>query len=104
MSDLDQNRSMLNPTDVAAMGATGQIRPDMTVREFLESQGVDVEGPVQQLRDLAGKQTQTATALGKARVMGAQRPAPRMGAPATPAQPAPARPPQGGGLQRLMGR
>ena len=35
--------SVLNPTDIAVKSARGDLRADMTIREFYESIGLDVD-------------------------------------------------------------
>ena len=98
-----QNRSMLNPTDVAAMKQEGGLQAGMSVREFLGRFGVDVDGPVEQLTKLAQKQGQNANVLtkmqniaGQPGAMGSKMGPPGMGSPA------PQGPPSAGGLQGLM--
>ena len=82
-------KSLLNPADAASQAQSGQIRPNMTVRDFLGSQGVDVDGPVSQLVKFAQGQVQNANPLNK---LGQQGGAP--GATPRPAAP----PPRPGGL------
>lgn len=55
-------RSPLNPTDMAAMQEQGpQIDPERTtVRQILEMQGIDVDGPVMQLEKLMSQQVHNA--------------------------------------------
>ena len=66
-----RNMSALNPNDAAVMGASGQFTPDMTVRDYLTKMGVDVDGPVTQLVDMAKKQMANANPLNKMRSMAA---------------------------------
>lgn len=56
---------MLNPVDLAAMKQEGVARPGMTVRDFMQKMGIDVDGPIEQLTKFGQKQTQNASALGK---------------------------------------
>lgn len=64
-SNLEANRSVANPTDLAAMQQNGQIGGDMSVRQFLENLGIDVEGSAQQLVELQKKHMQNASPTGK---------------------------------------
>jgi len=59
------NRSMLNPTDLAAMKTEGAAGSGTTVRDFLGKMGIDVDGPVDQLTKFANKQLGNASAMGK---------------------------------------
>ena len=104
VANMEQNRSMLNPADATMMMQEGKIRPDMTVREFLQStMGVDVDGPVTQLIEASKKQLQNRTAIGKAANMaGPQGPQGRPGRPAF-VQPGQGGPPPGG-LDEMMGQ
>lgn len=62
---VEKNRSILNPTDAATMGARGQMDPNMSIRDWLGQFGVDVEGPVVQLQQFMKKQSQNANPLTK---------------------------------------
>ena len=58
--------SMFNPTDVAAKAAMGDVRPDMTVGEFLQRNfGVSPDDPVQKLVEATKQQMQNRTMAGK---------------------------------------
>ena len=94
------NMSVFNPTDIAMMGQNGVLRPDMTVRQYLETVGIDVDGPVTQFRDAANDQMQKADGGNKMKAIGG---APGMGQ--APQQPRPqqGRPPQGRGVADLLG-
>lgn len=70
-SPMMKNLSVLNPKDANLMANSGQFSPDMTVRDFLSQQGVDVDGPVTQLVELAKKQTANANPMNKMRNMAA---------------------------------
>jgi len=66
-SPLEKNLSVFNPTDAALMGVSGKMSPNMTVRDFLAQQGIDVEGPVTQLVQLAQKHAENANPMNKMR-------------------------------------
>lgn len=70
-SPMMKNLSVLNPKDANLMANSGQMSPDMSVRDFLAQQGVDVDGPVTQLVDLAKKQASNANPMNKMRNMSA---------------------------------
>lgn len=96
---LTQNRSMLNPGDMAMASAEGSIGQGMTVGQWFEQMGIKWETPVTEALEKIKMQSQNATGLGKAQSMAGGAPAPPMpppggGAPAGP-------PPQG--LDGLMG-
>jgi hypothetical protein len=69
MSDVERaieaQKSVLNPTDVAMMKQDGELRPDMSVRDYLGKMGVDVDGPVTQLLDALKGQREKANPLNK---------------------------------------
>ena len=48
------NKSLFNPADASLMKQSGEISQDMTVRDFMQTMGIDVDGPVTQLFDAAG--------------------------------------------------
>ena len=105
VANMEQNRSMLNPADAAMSLQEGKIRPDMTVREFLQTNmGIDVDGPVTQLIEASKKQLQNRTAIGKAANMsqGGPPPGPVGRPPAVPPQRGMG-PPGLGGLMEEMG-
>lgn len=91
---MEQNRSLLNPTDAAAMAQQGKIRGDMSVRELFANLGIDVDGPATQLIKFSQKQMENAKMGKKMQSMAAARPAPEPPA-GGPAQGGP--PPGGGG-------
>lgn len=62
---LEENKSFFNPTDLAGMAGKQEITPDMTIRQFFESQGMDVEGPITQLVEWQKSQMQKADPLNK---------------------------------------
>jgi hypothetical protein len=94
------------------MGASGQVSPDMTIRDFFQKQGIDVDGPVTQLVDFAKKQVANANPLTKMRNIAADTSLKPGGGPPTmpgvkPMQAPPSQPgPQGmeGLLNRLGGK
>jgi hypothetical protein len=107
-SAVDKNLSMLNQGDVALQMASGQITPDMTIRDFFKGKGIDVDGPLSQLMDFMGKQKENANPINKMRNIAADTALQRGGGPQTqpgvkpmvapPVQPAPA------GMEGLMNR
>lgn len=67
MKNFENNRSILNPTDGAAMRQQGQLRPDMSVGEYMENVfGVRWEDPLQKLIESSKRQLQNRTGIGKA--------------------------------------
>jgi hypothetical protein len=109
---VEKNLSVFNPTDAALMGSSGKMSPNMTVRDFLAQQGVDVEGPVTQLVELAKRQVGNADPMTKMRNISADASLKPGGQPQTmpgvkpmvapPGQPAPAG--MEGLLNKLGGR
>jgi hypothetical protein len=67
LQNIKQNRSVLNPMDATMMAQEGAISPDMTIAQFLQQEGIDVNGPVSQLQQFAKKQVQNANPMTKAR-------------------------------------
>lgn len=104
MSDIDatlrQNRSVMNPADLAMMKEEGEITPDMTIRDYFAKLGVDVDGPVVQLVELGKSQMQKANPLNK---MQAIAKGPRMGQPqGQPPTMQPQAPPEAAGMGGLL--
>jgi len=97
-SRVQQNQSVLNPTDLSMMVQDGKLRPDMTVTDFLQSIGIDPAGPVTQLIQAMHQQSQMASPVDKMRAIAGGQPG---GMPQ--GQPAQSGPPQGGGLRGLLG-
>jgi hypothetical protein len=107
-SPVSKNMSMANPMDAAMMGASGQVTPDMTIRDFFKQQGVDVDGPVTQLVEMAKKQMANANPMTKMRNIAADTALQKGGQPSTmpgvkpmvapPGQPSPA------GIEGLLGK
>lgn len=99
-SAMEQARSPFNPTDMAYAKSRGEVRPDMTIGQFMESQfGVKWDDPLQIAAQKMGKKVETASPVGKMKAMarGGQTPPPADGAQQ------PMRKPQGG-LDALMGQ
>lgn len=93
--------SVFNPTDMAAKVATGDVRPDMTVGEFLQRNfGVSPNDPVQKLVQATKGQIENRTMAGKMGAPQAQRPQPRPAMPTPQPQPTPNR----GSLDSLVNR
>lgn len=94
---IEANRSVLNPTDLAAMGQNGDIRPDMTVGDFIQNVlKVPLDAPLPQLMQALKKQSVNASPMGKVRSMAGQ------GQPGAAPQPQAPPPSGGGGLDSLM--
>ena len=87
------NMSMANPADLALMQKEGGMSRNMSVRDFLSSKGIDVDGPISQLEEFGKKQIQNSTMMGKAKSIG---PSPG----GAPGAPPPAAPP--GGMEQLL--
>jgi hypothetical protein len=68
--------SIFNPADAAMMKQEGSLNPDMSVRQFLETQGIDVEGPVTQLLKFAKDQIDKAKPVNKMAAIAGQAAAP----------------------------
>jgi hypothetical protein len=99
--------SGMNPMDAARIGQGAST--NMTVRDFLSKQGIDVDGPVTQLIEFAKRTAANATPMGKMQNMGGGGAALSPGGqpPVMPgAKPMVAPPGQPGpqGLQGLMSR
>ena len=105
LQTMRQNESVLNPTDMAMKGARGEVRPDMTIREFYQTLGLDVDrNTMKDLGAALAQQGKNANPMNKVQAMaGGGRP---MGGP--PGMGRPQMPPQGGGappdLDAIMGR
>jgi hypothetical protein len=70
----EKNLSLFNPADAALMKSRGDIQPNMTIRDFFQKQGLNVDGPVMQLVDFAKRQMKSASPLGKAQEIGGGAP------------------------------
>ena len=94
---INQNRSIMNPTDTASMVSDGTITQGMKIRDYIEKVlKVSVEAPVEQLAEAIKRQGMNKTGIGKMSVM-AQGGPPQMGAAPGMGQPppTPGRMPQG---------
>lgn len=86
--------SLLNPVDLVKKTQMGEVRPDMTIREFFAAQGLDVDrNTIADMGQFLAGQVKNRTMAGK---LGAPGAAAGGVAPGTPA-PKP-------GLQGLMGK
>jgi len=77
---MDETKSMMNPTDLAGIAESGEITPDMSIRQFLEMNGMDVEGPVTQLVEWQMKQMENADPLNKMKAIAGKGGMPQGGA------------------------
>lgn len=93
-----QNRSVFNPGDVAAMGQTGDLAANMTIAQFFQKFGIDVnKDPITKLQQFAQDQMQKADPMNKMSAIAGQSGQPGGSpAPAGPGAPTP-------GLNDLMG-
>jgi len=105
---MEQNKSIFNPADMAAMKQSGQFSQNMTVRQAMEKLGIDVDGPVAQLTEFAKKQVENANPLNKMKNIAQGGGAPPPGGPPPGdlgGNPPPTPPPaQGQGLEGLLRR
>jgi len=102
MRNVRENRSMLNPTDVAMAATEGSIRPDMTFGEYCEKNiGVSWDEPLRSAIPKLQKQLQNRTALGKMNniAQGARRGRPAFVRPGQGMSPPPTEEP---GLESMM--
>jgi hypothetical protein len=94
---IKNNMSMLNPVDAAAMkGPIQQNLNDMSLGQFIESLGMDLEGPATQLVDFGKKQAENGSMAGKMENIGGG--VPGSGSPVPPPVP----PVQGGTMEDLI--
>lgn len=98
---IKDNMSVMNPVDMAAMKQSGEFTPEMTVRDVLAKFGIDVDGPAEQLVQLATKHIENADMMQKMKNIGGQGAQPEQ-APPPPAPTAPQQLPGGGGLEGLL--
>jgi hypothetical protein len=107
---MQEKMSLLNPTDMAAKAATGDVGRGQTVADFLQKNfGVRPEDPVEKLFAATKQQMQNRTMAGKLGVQQGQGAIPRPNpAPPTrpPAAPGPGMggPPPAGGLDSLVSK
>lgn len=64
---IEQNMSMLNPTDLTMMAQEKKFTGGMTIGDFLGKLGMSPEDPVEKLFDFGKKQVQNANPLNKAK-------------------------------------
>jgi hypothetical protein len=94
---LKNNMSMFNPVDAAAMrGPMRQNLENMSLGQFIESLGMDLEGPASQLVDFGKKQAENGSMAGKMKNIGGG--VPGSGSPVPPS-PSPV---QGGTMEDLI--
>jgi len=102
METLQANKSIFNPVDASMMKQRGEINPNMSVREYFAKLGVDVEGPVSQLVDMAKDQMAKADPINKMKsIAGGPTPGMKPGMGQPPQQPM-GRAPQGAGMEGLL--
>ena len=102
---MSANRTALNPTDMAFMQKSGQMRGDMTFGEFWENGfGIKWDTPLPEAQEMMKKNLQNSKPMGKMQNMAG-------GAPPAPPQGAQKPMPQGrkpmvqsGGLEGLLGQ
>lgn len=90
---MEEQRSVFNPTDVAAMTKQGKLNPRMSVIDYLGQLGIDPNGPATQLVQFAKQQMQKRNPMNKMQALAGSSPRPAPG----PQQAPPQAPPQGGG-------
>jgi hypothetical protein len=103
---MKDTRSLFNPVDAAGMKQDGTITPDMTIKDFFATLGIDVDNdPISKLAELQKQQMFNADPLNKMKTIADQ------GSPSSAPQGAPApvgKPPevqqQPGGLGGLQTR
>jgi hypothetical protein len=103
MQAMRGQESVLNPTDMAMKSSRGEIRPDMTIRDFYQTLGLDVDrNTMADLSKVMIQQGRQANPMNKMQAMAGR------GGPAgpggMPGRPAPGGPPQGAppGLDNIM--
>lgn len=107
---MSQNRTAMNPTDMAFMKSSGQMRPDMTWAEFWQNGfGIAPTDTMQEALPKLQKNVQNASPMGKMKNMA--QGGPQAGMPPAPPQGAQNPMPQGrkpmvqsGGLEGLLGQ
>lgn len=100
MNAMEANRSVYNPTDMAAMAKSGRISPNQTFGQFMESTfGIKWDDPMQVASQKLQQNLKNSNPVTKMQNM-AQQPAPQ-GAPEQNA-PMPRQP--GSGLSGIMGQ
>lgn len=67
---ISQNRSVMNPVDMAAMSTDGTVQPGMKVRDLIEKVfKVSIDAPVEELTAAIKRQGQNKTNVGKMQAM-----------------------------------
>lgn len=95
---IERNKSVFNPTDAAQMLSSGQMRQDMTVKDFIENVfKVPITAPATALAEAIKKQAGNRTVRGKASSIAEQAQGPQGPMPQRPMR----EPQQGGGSQGL---
>jgi hypothetical protein len=94
---IKNNMSMFNNVDAAALKGPMQQNMDMPLGQFIESLGMDLEGPATQLVEFGKKQAENGSMAGKMKNIGGG--VPGSGSPVPPPAP-PA--PQGGTMEDLI--
>ena len=103
MQAMRQNESVLNPTDMAMKATRGEVRPDMTIREFYQTLGLDVDrNTMKDLGAALAQQGKNANPLNKVQAMA--RPGGPPGAPPGGAPPMGAQSGAPPDLDAIMGR
>ena len=93
---IKNNMSMFNPVDAAAMkDPMQQNMQDLSLGQFIESLGMDLEGPATQLVEFGKKQAENGSMAGKMKNIGGG--VPGSGSPVPPPPP-----PQGGTMEDLI--
>lgn len=102
MQTVMQNKSIFNPVDSSMMAQSGEITPDMSVREYFAKLGVDVEGPISQLVDMAKDQMQKGNPINKMKsIAGGPTPGMKPGMGQPPQMPQ-GRAPEAPGMEGLL--
>lgn len=102
-SNVMQNLSPMNPNDLGLMAASGEFTMNMTVAEWMQKVGIDVNGPMTQILDFVKRMQSNMDPLNKVRAMGSMpRGASPPGAPGAPPQAQPQAPAPTGGLSTLL--
>jgi hypothetical protein len=94
--------SMHRPDDISAMTQNGMLSPEMTIRDFFGQFGVDVDGSIMQLAELADKQEANADPMNKMKSLAGGSPPGAQGMPGAGGQAPPSPPPSGNPMDQLM--
>lgn len=103
-SPMEENRSVLNPTDATMMGQQGKLSPDMTVEDLITGVlGVPLDAPASALGEALKRQVQNASPEGKVGALAGGPGGP--GGPGRPPMvPPPGTPPAPQGADDLLGQ